>query len=537
MLKFLVFDEQGNPATDLTLRNAHILGADGSAMRANITFEQGQIVCEKREVGSAALALQHPVGELGELTLQTCLLPERADPYVLDLELARHRLMLLYVKQEEWGLFDLPAEHPVTKQGRTARLELIEALCAQRTDPAAAAQHARASLAAALDGSEELALHHSSLLLNRRRATGSGPRFPIGCGTAVDQTHERVRQALLHNFDFLQLPMPWRLLAPEEGEYQWQQMDNWVEWANRNRMPILAGPVISFEPSNLPDWLFIWEHDYDTVRDLIYEHAERVVQRYKNRVNVWKVVSGLHVNSHFSFNFEQLMDLTRMATMLVKKAAPHARTLIEIREPFGEYYAQNPRSIPPMMYVDLIVQSGINFDGFALRMMNGQAQSGQYTRDLMQLSALLDHFAGYGKSLYVTLGAPSEPVTQMMLPGADSGEPTDDNSGFWRRPWSQNVQAHWLEAAMQVCASKPFVEAVAWAEMVDHPHIELPLSGLVSEEYHPKSALRRLVSFRQTLSTHPSSQERSTRMAATVPATASQAAHEEEDVADEVENE
>ena len=45
----------------------------------------------------------------------------------------------------------------------------------------------------------------------------------------------------------------------------------------------------------------------------------------------WVVVSGLHVNSHFTFSFDQLLDLTRMSTMLVKKIQPNARTLVEIR--------------------------------------------------------------------------------------------------------------------------------------------------------------------------------------------------------------
>ncbi len=152
-----------------------------------------------------------------------------------------------------------------------------------------------------------------------------------------------------------------------------------------------------------------------------------------------------------------------------------------------------------MMYVDLVVQSGMQFDGFAVHLLMGQAQSGQYTRDLMQISNLLDQFAGYGKPVYLTMGVPSEPVTQMMMPGPDSGEPLDDNSGYWRRPWSAQVQAHWLEAVMQIAASKPFVEAVAWPDIIDHPHIELPLAGLVSEAFQPKGALQRLAAFRQSL--------------------------------------
>lgn len=516
MLKFLVF-EDAKPATSWPLRNAYLIGSDGSAMRGDILFEPGAVICEKRETGAAALALQHRVGDLGDLTIQTCLLPERDEPYLLTLELARHRLMMLFAKLEEWAMFDLDSNHPVTKRTESARRLFIEALCLQNDDPAKAERLAYECLITALDGSEELALAHSELLLNRRKSTGALPKHPIGCGVSLEQTHDRLRAGLRENFDFLQLPMPWKMLAPEEGEYHWGATDDWAEWAARNRMPIVAGPVISFEPSNLPDWLYIWEHDYETVRDLIYEHVQRVVGRYRNVVSAWKVVSGLHVNSHFSFNFEQLMDLTRMMTLQVKKLAPQSKVLVEIRQPFGEYYASNPRSIPPMMYVDLMVQAGIAFDGFAVRVQMGQSLPGQYTRDLMQISNLLDQFSGFGKPVYVTVGAPSEPVTQMMIAPPERAEPVDANSGFWRRPWSEIVQSHWIEAVLQIAISKPFVEAVAWRDLVDHPHIELPLAGLVSEELTPKDAFRRLVSFRQSLEPVEAAQDLGHIPTATVP--------------------
>lgn len=509
MLKFLVF-ENAKQAKKWPLRNAHLIGADGSPMRAEVVFENGLIICEKRESGPASLALQHRVGDLGELTIQTCLLPDREDPYLLTLELARHRLMTLYSKLEEWGMFDLEANHPVTQRTETSRRLFVQALCAQTDNPARSDQLAQECLVAALDGSEELALTHSELLLNRRRHTTAVPRCAIGCGVSLDQTHERLRLGLLANFDFLQLPTPWKALSPEEGGYKWDLMDNWLEWAGRSRLPVVAGPVISFEPNNLPDWLYIWEHDYDTVRDLVYEHIERVVGRYKNRVAVWKIVSGLHVNSHFPFNFEQLMDLTRMSSMLVKKVSPQAKVLVEIRQPFGEYYAYNTRSIPPMMYVDLIMQSGINFDGFSVDLRMGQALPGQFTRDLMQVSDLLDQFVGFSKPVYVTAAAPSEPVTPMMIAVPEKSEPVDANSGFWRRPWSTIVQSHWLEAIFQIASSKPFVEAVAWRDLVDHPHIELPLAGLISEEYQPKGAFRRLVAFRRGMSPEADPRETST---------------------------
>ena len=72
MLKFLVF-EDGQPAQRWPIRNPYLVGSDNAAMRATVTLEDGAIVCDKRDTGAAALALQVPAGECGELTLQTCL--------------------------------------------------------------------------------------------------------------------------------------------------------------------------------------------------------------------------------------------------------------------------------------------------------------------------------------------------------------------------------------------------------------------------------------------------------------------------------
>ena len=407
--------------------------------------------------------------------------------------------MVLYSKQEEWAMFDLDANHPVTKRVERGQAPFIDALCLQDQDPCKAAALAQESLQAAVDGSEELALSHSDILLKRRILSNALPKCPIGCGIGFELTHERLRAALMSNFDYIQLPTAWKALTPEEGDHDWKLMDNWVDWATRSRLPIIAGPIISFTSGNLPDWLYIWEHDYDTVRDLIYEHVERLVNRYKNKIKVWNVVSGLHVNSHFTFNFEQLMDLTRTTTMLVKKIQPAAKVVVELRQPFGEYYGTNQRSIPPMMYADLLVQSAISFDAFGIELMVGQAVSGQYTRDLMQVSSLLDQFAGLGKPLHLTLAAPSEPVTQMMITAPDSGEPVDPDCGFWRRPWSQVVQSHWLEAVFQIAMSKPFVDAVTWRDLCDYADVELPLSGLLSEQLQPKNAFLRLAMFRRRL--------------------------------------
>ena len=500
MLKFQVYDN-GAAVQDWPVRNAHLIGSDNSAMRGDITFEEGLIQVNKRELGSASLAIQQPVGDCGELTIQTTLLPDREDPYLLSLEQARHRLMMLYNKLEDWGMFDLDIDHPIHKRLEQCKLLFIDSLCHQGTDPVKADSLAKECLINAIDASEELALIHAQSLLNRRKSAGVLPKYAVGCSVTLAQDSEPVRSAILSNFDFVYLPTPWKELSVAEGEYRWETMDDWVQWAAKNRVPMVGGPLVSFDHHVLPEWIYIWEHDYDALRDLIYEHTERIVTRYKNSIRAWNTVSGLHVNSQFNFSFDQLMDLSRMSTMLVKKIQPAAKVLIEIRQPFGEYYGQNQRSIPPLMYSDLLVQGGINFDAFIIKVLMGQAVSGQYTRDLMQISNLLDQFAVFGKPVHVVVAAPSDPVMEWMIsqPGEEGDEPLDPDCGHWRTPWSQGVQSRWLGALFGMAMSKPFVETVSWNELIDHTDAELPLGGLVSEEQQPKKAFQSLIDFRKAL--------------------------------------
>ncbi|MDX1681913.1 MAG: endo-1,4-beta-xylanase [Phycisphaeraceae bacterium] len=497
MLKFSVLKD-GKAVKRWPLRNAYLVGSDHNAMRGEIHFEAGMIICQKREAGPAALALQHPVDSVGELTIQTTLLPERDEPYLLKLELARHQLMILTTKLEDWQMFDLGSDHPVIERLDRARKLFFEALCHQGTHPTKSDELAEQCLTASLDGGEELALAHAELLLNKRKERGALPRHSIGIGVALDEAHDRLRPGLADKFDLIHLPTPWREIQPQEGAYNWEALDAWGKWAVQNRKPTVAGPVVSFEPRVLPDWVHLWENEFETLRDLFYEHLERVVGRYHEAVSAWNIVSGLHVNQRFGCSFEQLLELTRMGTMVVKQKQPNARAFVEIVQPFGEYYARNQQSIPPLTYADLLVQGSINFDGFIVKLMMGQPTGGQNARDLLQISSLLDRFSVYGKPVHLVVGVPSAPVTEEMI-AADADERVDANSGFWRRAWSEQVQAHWLEAIMMVGLSKPFVESISWAEVMDHPQIELPMSGLVAEDLKPKPSLGRMMAFRKTL--------------------------------------
>jgi hypothetical protein len=280
-------------------------------------------------------------------------------------------------------------------------------------------------------------------------------------------------------------------------------------------MPVVAGPLIDFREIAVPEWLYIWEHDYETLRELVYEHIKTIVTRYRRTVARWTVCSGLHVNASFAMTLERMMDLTRMCALLVRKLQPGAKVQIEVSQPWGEYLAHSKRAMPPKLYAEMIPQAGIAIDALAVTLQMGQPDRGRYARDLMALSDLLDRYATLDKPLAITAaGVPSEvsrgsgdkvsredAPTDAPTASRDTSAPrhldTSTDAGFWRAPWSPDTQARWLSQALAVCASKPYVHSVCWQDLYDSPAGEMPFGGLVSESGALKPAAGALADLRK----------------------------------------
>ena len=489
MLCFAVYSD-GKPASHVNLAGAYLLGTDDVPLRADIAFKSGLITCQKRAAGPAGLVLLWQVNGVGTMMLETVRVPERKRPYVIQVELARARLIRVYQKLEEWGLTDQPELAPVTGQIREAREYLIRAL--QADDTPTAAQLATLALTLAVGAGEELSRVHADLLLARRQAVGTVAQGTLGCALHLEPPTADHLKLVQGAFDQVTLPISWRELEPSEQTFNWKPLDAWVEVLAKKRIPMRGSALLSFAEQNIPDWLYIWEHDFDTIRDLAFEHARRVLDRYGQHVQTWDVISGIHAENCFTFNFEQLMELTRMAAALPKRVNPGCTTVIDLVAPWGEYYARNQRTIPPLLYADMVVQSGIGFDAFGLQFPLGPGKDGSFVRDMFQISAMIDQFAKLGKPIHIT--AVQVPSNAGPVPdeyGADARPPAD--GGVWHAPWSEKVQAEWLERFLQVAFSKPFVESVSWRDLTDHLGTVAPHGGLLHPDLRPKLAYQALV--------------------------------------------
>ncbi|MDB5331363.1 MAG: hypothetical protein JWP03_2514 [Phycisphaerales bacterium] len=492
-IKFEIYRD-GSRVTTFTPAGATAVGPESVPIPGEVIFKDGLLIVQRKDEHATGVSLLWDCGPLGAFQLETTRLQPREKPYNLNVELARFRLMRIMQKQEDWNLFDFPKADRFTARFGEAQSLFAEAL-GKLHEPAEAAKVADHALAIGLDLSEQLATFHSELLLSRRRATNGFVKHMFGCRVDPAVQNEKYKEALASNFDYCVLPMSWKQLQPQENVFNTEALDEWVELLSKRRVPTIAGPLIRLDESGVPDWMVIWEHDFDMLREMAYDFVQRVVQRYRRAVAAWNVVGGVQTNSAFTLSFEQIIELTRLLVSQVKTLLPNARTLITVTHPFGEYHARSKAGVPPMLYAEMVAQSGINFEAFALEVEMGLPKPGMFMRDLFQLSSMLDKFSTLGRPVFLTaIGC----AGQATPDGGDTPEARLDPSaaGRWRKPWDAQLQADWMEAVYSMALSKPFIESVSWANLADLRQT-IPGGGLLDDMLRPKPAFQRLQQMRE----------------------------------------
>ena len=451
MLQFQVHHEFKS-ADERRIHGAHLLGRDDLPLAGEVRREKNMVKCVLTEQAASALCLEVDAGVMGRLMLQTCLLKQRDEPYLLYLELARHRIKQYIAKSEEWQLFDPAIAGDSLKRWEHARTLFVRSM--NETDSDKAETFAKDSLVAALDANEQLALLHAELLVKRRFGHKASTSTVIG--VRVDPRSDiQICSDSAQVLDVLLVPTPWKLIEPSKGKFHFDEMDRWMAFAS----------------------------NFSACVDRAYTFMEQVVNRYRSVVTMWNLGSGLHANQHFQFTDEQMIDLTRRASVLARQSRPGARTLIELTEPFCEHVASRPGALTPWQYLERLSQEGVHFDAVGIQMCFGGSNAGSAMRDLMQISSTLDRFLTFDCKVMVSaFGVPSHQ--------------NDTTAGWWRTPWNEQVQSEWARRFVTIALSKPFVETVIWERLIDHGG---DATGLLFENGKAKSVFAKLLTIRKIL--------------------------------------
>lgn len=494
-LKFEIY-RNGERQKQYALVNAMAIGPESVPWTGTTVFRDEHLLVSRNDDSATGVSLLWDMGSRGAYQMETTRLPPQPKPYILNVELARFRLMKIVQKQEDWNLFDFPKTEKFQQSFREAQGLFAESL-AHLDKPEVASKLADRSMDVSLDLSEDLARFHADLLLNRRRANGAMPRHLFGCKVDWTINNQKYRDSICEMCDFVVLPMPWKLLQPTEDVFLTQKLDEWMELLAKKRVLVIAGPLVDLSDGQVPDWLYIWEHDFETLRDLAYDYVRKVVSRYRRAVTAWNVVAGLHATTSFTLSFEQMIELTRVLVQQTRTVASNARTIVTVKYPFGEYHAHTHPTVAPMLYAEMVAQAGMQFDAFALELEMGVPLRSQYTRDLFQLSMMLDRFSTLGKPVFLTsLGVPDRSTPDNS--DASGGTLDPGAAGRWHEPWSPERQGKWLDEFARIALSKPYIENLCWSNFADLS-ASLPGGGLLDDMLQPKPALRAVQALREAI--------------------------------------
>src|SRR5204863_8935319 len=102
-IKFEIYRD-GQRLSSFTPVNAIAMGPESVPIPGDVVFRDGLLVVSRTDEHAAGVSLLWDMGPVGSYQMETTRVLPRDRTYVLNVELARARLMKIIQKQEDWNL-------------------------------------------------------------------------------------------------------------------------------------------------------------------------------------------------------------------------------------------------------------------------------------------------------------------------------------------------------------------------------------------------------------------------------------------------
>lgn len=338
-----------------------------------------------------------------------------------------------------------------------------------------AADYRMTALAHALWAGELAVVEHA-----RHGIARGKPRrdFLFGCNTFRYAGDTRYAEYFARVMNYGTLPFYLRSLEREEGKPNYEKVDRILNWCETAGIRPKGHPLWWGHEAGIPKWLdgASWPE--------ARRHCERVVgrsvARYRGRIDYWDVINEAHDWANgLKLTQEQQIEITRVCCETARSKNPKATIVVNNCCPFGEYAAQGrvhlgpvyDRILTPLNYLDWLLNAGVEFDVVGVQIYFPGT-------DMMTINRLLDEYARFDKPVHITeLGVRS-------AGGAREGD------GEWHQPWSEKVQADWMEWFYTIAYARPEIEAITWWDFADPAFIKT--SGFLRRDYTPREIFFRL---------------------------------------------
>jgi hypothetical protein len=461
-------------------------GPDSMPWPTEIRLDRQQLVAWRAVNESGCLAVPWEVDGHGRLMVSTATLMERDGQYDLSLELARGKINQLRCQAADWQLGGLQVDAGLAGKIRDAGLAFAKAV-GQPND----FDHLRHALGQAVQTGSDLVAAYVAQVFQARHHRQ--PQLPTSLGVRLTSTRPSPVQTglLRQTFNSVRIPFSWPEVEPEEAVFRWDECDGLVQWARENEFTITAGPLIDFSRSRLPNWLWLWERDLQSIANFMCDFLETTIQRYRKDVRVWEISMGSNWASILALEEDEMLWLTTRLLEAARQVDAKLELVVGIAQPWGEYLAQEDRAHSPFIFADTLLRSGVQVSAFDLELIMGVQPRGSYPRDQLETSRLLDLYALLGLPLRVTLGCPAASGPASL---ADPAYQVIARPG--QQEWSPALQAQWAERYAALAACKPYVVGIDWVHLSDAEPHQFPHCGLVDAQHTPRPALEKLSQLR-----------------------------------------
>ena len=493
MLKFRIIP------TDVTskypdLRKAYVTGMDRTPSRTTVELRPGLLTCHRETSESGRVHVPWPVSGFGEPVVSTATLAERGTVYDLAIELARGKLNDVQNQLADWRQAGLVVPEAVEDAIRRARKACARA-ATSRDSADDSATAAAVSLEASFAAAKQLAESYTDQLLNRRLEHSAPLPTILTCGLDGLTKASTWQARLPEVFHAGRVRMSWGAIAPDEGKRQWDESDHQVNWCRKNGLLVTAGPLIEFRKGALPDWLWLWDGDYDEIQTQAAEHVRQAVTRYRGKVTAWHLVHRVASQDILGLSEEEQIRLTAHLIQVAKRIDPDAQAIVDFDRPWGEWMASSRFQLGPLHLADSLARAELGLSGIGLEIAPGYRSLGSHVRDLLDYSRLLDLFALVNLPLHITLALPSGPSGETV---GSATEPAPVCQ--WPRTPDEAFQRELVASWFALSVAKPYVRSVTWLQSYDSPSGLFPLAGLFRADGKPKPAFDWLKAFRSKIS-------------------------------------
>ena len=460
-------------------QRAYLVGLDGVPWISRNVLADGILRIHRATSESGQLVVPWSVPGRGVLTLRTASLRETDQPYLLPVELARGTIGRLRDRIAEWQTTGWQPSAQVQARLRRATQAFAKATTSQHI-PAAATRAADAALAEACDA-VELAMSEGALASIRQRQQDPQRWNILLAANLGTSSASELPADFSETFNAAVIAFPWNEIEGHVGSDEYDKYSQQIAWCRAKGLRICGGPLINFHRHGLPDWLYLWEEDYDSLLSYMNRYVETIVGQFLGKVNLWHCWAGLNCGVPMDVPEEFRLRVAVSTVETLRRSDPTAPVIVTIDQPWGQYQSRREHDLTPMHYADTLLRAGLGVSGIGLELNMGYWPHGTLARDLLEVSQLIDRWALFGVPLVIFLTLPSQSTRDPQ-----AAFPDEDVQGVFADQVDSSTQAISSQQLIRVLLGKPSVQGIVWNQLHDAARHAFPHGGLFDSQGHRK---------------------------------------------------